>query len=324
MTDICDLCQTSDPVIVSGPNPLQGKIALCRRCGLFFASPRLEAEALERFYGNEFTGDAGANALAREDGTPSTKKVRSEERRVKRWSLPLIQRHATLAGKDILDLRMRSGALAAAMTAAGGRVTAIDPFTANVQYARERRKLSLARQLPMTEIHRLEGFGKESFDIVTAMTIHLLAHLQSPGEFLQRTLQVLRPGGWLFLMEKDVLRPNYNVARPTPFSSGTAHQYHLTRDTMALYLRAAGFELIQCRIDPHYATGQNRVITAIARKPERKDIQVPADLFKDGPAPQDYLKRVQRIQHRWRMYALAGRARKRWWKFREKWLPTHS
>ncbi|XSG86274.1 MAG: class I SAM-dependent methyltransferase [Methylohalobius sp. ZOD2] len=313
--DACDLCLADDAVIVSEPNPpQQGRIALCRRCGLFYSRPRLTPEALESFYRSDFTGDAGAQAISGEEGLPTPKKVRSEERRAKRWGLPLVLQHIDLNKKTVLDLRSRSGALASAMTEEGAQVIPVDPFPANLDYARKHRKLGRAQQMSMTELHRLADIPSASIDAVTALTVHLLAHLLSPREFLHNALRVLKPGGWLFLLEKDVLQPNYNVARPTPFASGQAHQYHFTRDSMALYLKAAGFEVVQCTIDPIQATGQNRVIVVVARKPD--SAVTPADLFLQPVAITPILAKARRIERFWYGYALWGKGRRKWRKIK--------
>ncbi|WP_317706638.1 class I SAM-dependent methyltransferase [Methylomarinovum caldicuralii] len=273
---------------------------------------------LESFYDGNFSGDAGAPSLAAAEGRPSARKVRAEEKRVRRWSLPLLQRYLDLQGKSVLDLRMRSGALAQAMTAAGAQVLGTDPFPANVRYAAEARGLPFTRRLKITETHLFPGFDPQRFDLITGLTVHVLGHLLSPRQFLHQAYEILKPGGWLFLMEKDVLQPNYNVARPTPFSSGVAHQFHLTRDTLERYLKATGFEIVHCAIDPLYATGQNRVIVAIARRPDTPP--PPFDLASLDHDLDASLSRVRRIETWWRWYAFRGRMWKRLTRWQRKLL----
>ncbi len=309
-TDTCDLCRSSNQEIVAQKGENHCRIALCRCCGLFFASPGLEASELEAFYQEAFTGDAGSN-IKSQTGLPVTKKIRSEEKRVKRWALPKVLKQLTPKGLRILDLRARSGALSQALVNLGAEVVSVDPFPANLNYARQIRRLPHTRLVPTTKIHLLNDFEEASFDAITVLTIHLLSHLLSPRVFLQNAWRILKPGGTILLMEKDVLRPNRNPARPTPFSSGIAHQFHLTEQTLALYLQAAGFEVRHCRLDPDLATGQNQVIYAVATKPVQPPA-APANLFYSAKQNiPHFLQQCHRIESFWYWYAFRGHLRHR-------------
>lgn len=316
--DFCDLCLATHYQIIAEASPQHCRIAICRTCGLFFAAPRLNPETLEQFYSEQFTGDAGSEALSQKEGLPSSRKVRTEEKHIKRWALPQITDRFNLENKRVLDIRARSGALSQAMTNLGATVVTLDPFAANVDYARNHRRLSAVMQVPMTRIQHLQDQPDSSYDAITAVTVHLLAHLPSPRLFLENAKRVLKPGGWLFFIEKDVLRPNRKVARPNPFASGTAHQFHLTVDTVALYLKTMGLELIHCAIDPNFSTSQNRVIFAIARKPEHASPVPLSAVEYDQQRIANYLQKVRNIQKFWIWYAAIGQLRSKTHKFLRK------
>ncbi|HHJ39933.1 MAG: hypothetical protein AXA67_04425 [Methylothermaceae bacteria B42] len=309
-TDTCDLCRASNFAIVAQPGKDHCQIGLCRRCGLFFATPRLDASELEAFYHSQFTGDAGSKALS-QGGFPRQKKIRSEEKHVKFWALPKVLEQFSPEGRHILDLRSRSGALSQALTQQGADVVTVDPFPANLNYARQVRNLNQTRLVSTTEIHLLNDFKQAQFDAITVLTIHLLSHLLSPHLFLQNAWRVLKPGGWILLIEKDVLRPNYKPARPTPFSSGTAHQFHLTKETLALYLQAAGFQIIQCRLDSDFATSQNQIVYAVARKAEQTPV-ISTNLFTPARHHFDaYMQRCRKLELFRFGYAFTGQLRRR-------------
>src|SRR3546814_11476067 len=96
-----------------------------------YASPRVSAAVLSGFYDDEFAGDAGAFARSGDRGVAAAK-VGKEERTAKEWAIPLVRRHLDPAGKRILDLRCRTGALSAALTDAGAETWSVDPFRPNL------------------------------------------------------------------------------------------------------------------------------------------------------------------------------------------------
>lgn len=111
---------------------------------------------------------------------------------------------------------------------------------------------------------------------------------------LEKIFSVLKPGGYLFLDEKDVLKPaRYKTG--SVFQSGPVHQYHLTAQTTARYLEAAGFVVIECTID-NRRTSDFQHIRAVARKPEAQNLSgVPSQ-------PIQHDSSLERI--RWRLWWL--------------------
>ncbi|MFN0192133.1 MAG: class I SAM-dependent methyltransferase [Aestuariivirga sp.] len=184
---------------------------------------------------------------------------------MREWSGPFISHAIDLKGRAILDLRGRSGALAEFMARAGAKVLHTDPFQANVDFAATKRKLH-SKLLKLTEVIVLADWTDQRFDAVTALSVHLLAHVPSPVAVLGSIQSILKPGGIFVFDEKDVASP-VRYKNGSIYSSGSAHLHHFTTETLGKCIAAAGFELVLCEIDKSHATAF-RHIKAIARKPK--------------------------------------------------------
>ncbi|MGI9413861.1 MAG: class I SAM-dependent methyltransferase, partial [Hyphomicrobiales bacterium] len=264
----CDLCGAGDFQEVAAASPDRCRTVMCNTCGLFFASPSLLTDAIEDFYDEEFEGDPGTNRRV-EDGGIETRKVRREERNAGKWALPIIRGRLDVAGKRILDIRCQSGALAQVLSEHGAEVVALDPLQPNVDHARDRGTIKDVRFLPVTEYSRLDAHGLEQFDAITAMTVHTLGHLPSPKSVLRAFYGALKPGGFLFLDEKDVMSPALGTMHSV-FDTGVAHFFHFTRESLRKYLEAVGFRVLECTIDPSRKTAF-RHIRIVAQKPAGED-----------------------------------------------------
>ena len=260
----CDLCGHSEQRILADASPARCQIVMCNHCGLFYASPSLSPDLLDKFYDEEFEGDAGTNRRLR-DGDIEPRKVAIEDRIARSWAMPLIGSHVDVAGKAVLDVRCRSGSLATMLTEAGANVTAIDPLEPNVRYAQRRGIIGDVRFIPIEDFERMELFEDEQFDVITALSIHLLSHSPSPSKLLRRLRTLLKPGGYLFIDEKDVFHP-VRATGETVFDSGPAHFFHFTTDSMRNYLATCGFEILECSIDPKRKKS-TRHIRSVVRRP---------------------------------------------------------
>lgn len=263
--DACDLCGHSGQLELVDATPARCRTVMCTHCGLFYAAPSLAVDQLDQFYDDEFEGDAGTKRRL-DGGEIETRKIGIEDRLARKWAMPIIRQHVDVAGKRVLDVRCRSGSLAEALTEAGADVIAIDPLEPNADFAQRRNTIGDVRFVAIRDLDRLTGFADNQFDVVTALTIHTMSHMPSPREFLDRLFDVLKPGGYLFLDEKDVLSP-VRATGDSLFDSGPAHFFHFTPDTARKYLERAGLEVIECRIDP-VRKKTNRHIRIVARKPE--------------------------------------------------------
>jgi len=263
--DACDLCGHAGQRMLVDATPARCRTVMCTHCGLFYAAPSLAVDQLEKFYDDEFDGDAGTKQRL-DSGEIENRKIGIEDRLARKWAMPIIRQYIDVAGKRILDVRCRSGSLAEALSEAGADVTAIDPLEPNADFALRRNTIGDVRFVAIRDLDRLTGFDDNQFDVVTALTIHTMSHMPSPREFLDRLFDVLRPGGYLFLDEKDVLSP-VRATGDSLFDSGPAHFFHFTPETARKYLERAGLDVIECRIDP-VRKKANKHIRIVARKPE--------------------------------------------------------
>ena len=263
--DACDLCGHTGQRVLVEATPSRCRTVMCTHCGLFYAAPSLDVDLLDKFYDDEFEGDAGTKRRL-DGGEIESRKIGTEDRLARKWAMPIIRQYVDVAGKKVLDVRCRSGSLAEALSEAKADVTAIDPLEPNADFAQRRNTIGDVRFIAIRDLDRLTGFADNQFDVVTALTIHTMSHMPSPREFLDRLFDVLKPGGYLFLDEKDVLSP-VRATGESLFDSGPAHFFHFTPETARKYLERAGLEVIECRIDP-VRKKTNKHIRIVARKPE--------------------------------------------------------
>src|SRR5688572_30397044 len=259
----CDLCGSTASTEVAKASPLRCRTVVCSRCALLYASPPETIDDLNSFYEDVFEADPGSKKRI---GTGLPKDIEDQEKNAVNWALPMVRKFLDVSSKRVLDVRCQSGALSGLLAAEGAEVSCIDPFQANINYCTGVRGLPNARVVPF---HRFGDSAKAGgpFDAITVLAEHTLAHVSSPRQFLTDICDALKPGGLLFLAEKDVLRPSWAPGYNIQFvlDSGRSHQYHLTLHTVESYVRGVGFEIIQCRLDERVSA--YRYVTVVARKP---------------------------------------------------------
>jgi 2-polyprenyl-6-hydroxyphenyl methylase/3-demethylubiquinone-9 3-methyltransferase len=111
--------------------------------------------------------------------------------------LEWIDRHAQLAGKDVLDIGCGGGILAEAMARLGARVTGIDLSEKALRVAELHlleSQLEVTYRKAMAEEFAVEHPG--AFDVVTCM--ELLEHVPEPESMVAACARLVRPGGQVF------------------------------------------------------------------------------------------------------------------------------
>jgi len=258
----CDLCGSRDSTEVAKASSRRWRIVVCSNCALLYASPQPPLDSWDGFYEDVFEGDPGSKKRI---GTGLPQDIQDQEKDAVTWALPMVTKFIDVSSKRILDVRCQSGALSGLLAAAGAEVSCIDPFQANINYCAGVRGLPNARVVPF---HRFGDTAKARgpFDAVTVLSDHTLAHVSSPRRFLTEIRDALIPGGFLFLAEKDVLRPSWAPGYNIQFvlDSGRSHQYHLTLHTIERYLQVVGYEIIQCRYDERVTA--YHFVSVVARK----------------------------------------------------------
>jgi 2-polyprenyl-6-hydroxyphenyl methylase/3-demethylubiquinone-9 3-methyltransferase len=111
--------------------------------------------------------------------------------------LEWIERHAPLAGKDVLDVGCGGGILAEAMARRGARVTGIDladkPLNVAQLHLMES-GLEVRYALASAEDYAAAHSGE--FDVLTCM--EMLEHVPDPASAVAACARLLRPGGRAF------------------------------------------------------------------------------------------------------------------------------
>ena len=287
----CDRCGDPRVRLLVEADELHHATGLCIGCGLVRAVGVDESFDLERFYEDEFTGDAGGAARLLEGGISARQRLRQEARALK--SLAQIRELVTLRGLRVLDLRCRSGALAAAMREAGAEVCAIDLIPENIAATRERSARIDARLVDVDTFETLAFLPAESVDLVTGLTIHVAAHLPHPRRFFESVARVMRPGAKLVLDEKNILRCE-RLSASGIFDTGRAHFYHFSAESLAGYLSEAGLSVIHCGDAPERRSSFRHLL-AVAEKPAGDSAPAPAPV---APRIEELLAELDASQRR--------------------------
>lgn len=123
----------------------------------------------------------------------------------------LINRHASLAEKQVLDVGCGGGILAEAMAAKGANVTGIDLAEKSLKIA----KLHLFESEQKVDYQLISVESKaqekpEHYDIVTCM--EMLEHVPEPSSVINACAQLVKPGGWVFLSTLNRNPKSYMLA----------------------------------------------------------------------------------------------------------------
>lgn len=263
--DSCDLCHATDFVVARDSTEENCRILICENCRLMYTTPKMTAETLDSFYDDTFVNDPGCVIRAGSDFPPS-KDRQKEETLAENWGIKIIKRFIEPRGKRFLDLRCRTGALTFILQKDGADVLGMEPFQANANFAKQVRRLPNIVDIPFSQFHEFPITQDEYFDAINVLPHHVLAHVLSPRRLLEQMFKVLKPGGYLFLDEKDVLHP-VRHKKQSPLDSGPAHQYHLTLHATARYIQSTGFSLLECELDKHRYS-DFRHIRIVAQKPK--------------------------------------------------------
>lgn len=112
--------------------------------------------------------------------------------------LDWIDRHAGIAGKDVVDIGCGGGILAESMARRGARVTGIDLSEKALKVANlHKLESGVAVDYRHIAAEALAAERPGTYDVVTCM--EMLEHVPDPGSIVMACRQLVKPGGWVFL-----------------------------------------------------------------------------------------------------------------------------
>ena len=231
----CNLCGQSRFITITHRDRYgyPAEASACTSCGLVFLNPRMTMAAYARFYDGVYRPLVSAFHGRLIDA----KTIQTEQREYAIERAAFVRPFLDGAGlKTMLDIGGSTGVVAGHVAKTFGLSgTLIDPAPLEVAQAKA---FGLETITGLVEEY---DFGTRRFDVV--LICQTVDHLLDVAGTLARVRQLLTPHGRLFIDIVDFraayLR-NWSVEDATKID----HPYYLTQETMSLYLRRAGFEVL--------------------------------------------------------------------------------
>jgi SAM-dependent methyltransferase len=253
--DSCPVCLTSqnielfcvaaerDPVAAGvirqeagqGPPRRTWEIHRCRSCGLGWTFPPPQDEELEAYYPPAFLGDTSKTIESFLDGR--LQRSRSWKNEVEKVTLV----EQFVSEGSILDIGCGEGKFLWALDSKRWQKTGIEFVGEVVRMVKSR--------IPGLTIHEGDVFCPElregSFDVITLW--HVLEHLPEPGKVLPRLVQLLRPGGWLFISVPNFGSWQARIFRHQWYALDVPrHVYHFSHGSLCSLLTKADMNVRRC------------------------------------------------------------------------------
>lgn len=248
----CSVCLGRDIDVMDAAKALNR----CQRCGFVFDSPRPTVEALVEFY----------SRATQYDGWVADREVRD---RLWRRRVEMVLRHSRPG--NLLDIGAGIGQFLAHARPHFDHVTGTEVSDSAVRLAKQRYGLDLLKG--QVEVMDVEA----RFDNITIF--HVLEHVPDPARTVARCVELLKPGGMLFVAvpnELDALRPRIKqtlgragikryAGRSVPDlprivldgSIEEIHLSHFTVSTLRRLLERHGLVFVEAGLDP-YSVAQGK------------------------------------------------------------------
>ena len=221
----CDLCAGDAFELVAERDrdgaPLE--TCICSRCGLVVHRDLPGTDELAAYYEGEY------RELYHHERTPSPRRVlRSWEKghKLLQWLQPHLE-----PGQRVLEVGAGVGGVVKVFELAGYEASGIDPGGEYLRFGTEQLGATLTRA-------RLEDLpGEARYDLV--LLVHVIEHLRSPREALERLHTLLAVGGLLYIECPNLGAPSTRW----PKAFHRAHIHNFTTSSLTMLARSCGFEV---------------------------------------------------------------------------------
>lgn len=200
--------------------------AKCDDCGLVRQFPLPTAQALKKYYQEDYRSDYQGQSAAPTQ-KHITKRLRESEVRLNHLA-PLVPK-----GGELLDVGCGSGEFLVVANAREYKAAGVEPGQGYATYARE------ALGLNVTSTDWLTFNTDQKFDAITSF--HVFEHLIDPVTSFKKMTMLLKPGGYIYLET-----PNIRNALQKGFGClHIAHTLGFTRYTMELLAARCSFRVVK-------------------------------------------------------------------------------
>ena len=199
------------------------QIVQCRRCSLVYANPRWTTEELEAAY------------EAVEDETYVSERE-GRELTFRKHLTALEKVTGAGNGRSLLDVGAYIGVFVEVAAAAGWDACGIEPSSWAVMQARKR---GLHIYQGTQDAQVLNG---QQFEVVTMWDV--IEHVADPASELQKSYNLLKPGGWLALHTMNIESVTARLmGRRWPWLMDM-HLYYFSQKTLTAMLQDAGYDVV--------------------------------------------------------------------------------
>jgi SAM-dependent methyltransferase len=232
----CNLCGATTFVVLNRRDrygyPAQA--SACSRCGLVFLNPRMTAQAYGRFYDGIYRPLVSAYHGRVIDAQTVQDEQRDYAADREQFVRPFVDASRV---KTMLDIGGSTGVVASHFANAFGLgATLIDPAPLEIAQAK---RFGIETITGLVEEY---DFGGRQFDLV--LICQTVDHLLDIAGTLKKVRELLTPHGLVFI---DIV--DFRAAYLRNWSVDEAikidHPFYLTEQTMPVYLRRAGFDVLR-------------------------------------------------------------------------------
>lgn len=199
------------------------QIVQCQNCGLVYANPRWDNDALLRAYSEV------------EDEVYQRERI-GRELTFERHLRALEQKTGPANGRSLLDVGAYLGVFVEAAAAAGWDAWGVEPSAWAAAEARRRGLNVIEGTQDAMEL------GQRRFDVVTMWDV--IEHFDDPSTELRKVHQRLKPGGWLVVHTMDINSLFARVMGERWPWLMDMHLYYFSRKSLAAMLVKNGFSVV--------------------------------------------------------------------------------